>query len=125
MTVPDSSQVSSIVEFRSIDYKMENCVLTVATPPASASNVTLGLGNNVVDIWSVAAEYPLNSKVLSWNSRPKRISKVGSVMMTHGMNFTYPFSCPSDTLATFEFSAGGEGTYVDWVQGHKSPTPGA
>ena len=118
------SQVSTVVEFRSIDYKMEHCELTVTTPPASATNVTLGLGDNVVDIWNVKSDYPLNAKVLTWNTRPARVSKVDSITVTHGMSYTHRFSCPSDTLHAFEFSSGGDATYVDWTQDHKKPAPG-
>jgi len=119
-----TSEVSTVVEFRAIDFKMEQCELTVATPPASATNVTLGLGSNTVDIWKMAADFPLNGKVLTWNTRPARQSKVGTIVITHGMNYTHRFPCPSDTLHVFEFSAGGDATFVEWVQDHTKPIPG-
>ncbi|TCD64208.1 hypothetical protein EIP91_004442 [Steccherinum ochraceum] len=118
-------EISTIVEFRSVDYKMEDCELTVATPPASATNVTLGLGNNVVDIWKIPSKFPINGKLLTWATRPNRVSKVASITMTHGMTYTHHFHCPADTLHAFEFAAGGDSTYVDWVQDHYKPTPGA
>ncbi|KAH8101227.1 hypothetical protein BXZ70DRAFT_117724 [Cristinia sonorae] len=118
-----TSEFSTIVEFRSIDYKMENCELKI-TSPASGTNVTLGVGENVVDIWKVQSKHQINAKLLTWKTRPARLHKVDTITMTHGMDYTYRFSCPTDTLHTFELCASGDTTHVEWVQDHKKPTPG-
>ncbi|CAL1697624.1 unnamed protein product [Somion occarium] len=124
-------QFSTIAEFRSIDYKMENCEIVVdpahrgaAAHEHSNFNATLGGGENVIDVWRLAAPYSIDSRTLSWKTRPSRAEKVATFQMQYGSKWSHKFSCPTDTLHVFEFGAANDETYVEWTQDHREPTPG-
>lgn len=111
-----TAKVSTVAQFRTVDYKMESCELVVSIP-ARPSNFSMGLEENLVEIWKSAADSHLDVAKLTWDTRPRRQAKVGSVLLTHGMNYTYQFPCPADHLFVFEFS-GGPSTSASWVQNH-------
>ena len=119
-------KVSTVAEFRAIDYGMEDCQLLLIAPAIISPNSTLhlGPGENWVNIWRLDASFPMDKKTLSWNTRPSRIRQLDKVAMAPGMNYTYQFPCPSDSLHAFEFSAADESTDVVWSQDHSGPNPG-
>ena len=120
-------QVSTIVEFRSVGYKMENCQLVVTVPVDPGAAIKLGTGQNLVDIWRVATNttsWLIDPKSLTWDTRPTRVSKIGSFTIMPGTNYTHSFSCLSDSLHVFEFSTGDEDVHVQWSQDHNNPDPG-
>jgi len=122
---------SSLVEFVSIDYKMERCELSLTTAHKGAAlhehsnyNATFGTGKNIIDIWQVATPLPIDAGTMSYNTRPAREAKIDTIDIGYGTNFTYGFHCLPDALYAFEFSAANDGTFVEWQQDHFSPTPG-
>ncbi|KAF9497859.1 hypothetical protein BDN71DRAFT_1588025 [Pleurotus eryngii] len=121
-----TSQVSTIVEFRSVGYKMENCQLIVTVPVDPGAAIELGTGQNLVHIWHVLTNtpsWPIDPKSLTWDTRPTRVSKIGSITIIPGTNYTHSFSCLRDSLHVFEFAAGGEDVHVQWSQDHNHPNP--
>ncbi|KAI0078431.1 hypothetical protein K474DRAFT_923194 [Panus rudis PR-1116 ss-1] len=126
-----SKQYSSIVEFRSIDYKMERCELVLdpshdgsASHPHSNYNARLGPGQNLVNIWRLSTRHSLDSRKLSWHTRPSRMEKIATISVRYGTSWSYNFTCPADTLHSFEFSAASGDTLVEWTQDHRQPVPG-
>ncbi|KAH8101222.1 hypothetical protein BXZ70DRAFT_117463 [Cristinia sonorae] len=113
-----TSKVSTIFQFRTVDFRMENCELAVSIP--NFTNFTLSPGENLVDIWTSAADAPLDVKKLTWETRPARKAKIQTISMTHGINYNYSFPCPADNIFVFEFSAGSTSTEAKWVQNYYS-----
>lgn len=129
----DSTQVSTIVEFRTVDFRMENCKLLITIPPKldTVSNAVTRFAvksESILHVWRVATRSPtrpINPKTLTWRTRPIRIAQIGTFTFIPGANFTHHFSCQSDSLHVFEFAAGNEGTKVEWSQDHSDPPLGA
>ena len=105
---------------------MENCALLLTTPAVMGVNSSfhLGSGNNRVNLWRLDVSYPMDLQTLSWNTRPPRESKLDTIPITPGMNYSYQFPCPEDSLHVFEVSAVDETVDVEWSQDHSDPNPG-
>ncbi|KAJ7077408.1 hypothetical protein B0H15DRAFT_915280 [Mycena belliarum] len=114
-------QISTITEFQAIDFKMENCELTLIMPPNFHPPDTSR--RDVLDIWILQVSHRLDIGTLSWHNRPKRIRKIDSVSMANPTNYTYKFGCPLNSLHAFEFSAGNHATYLEWSQDFNNPIP--
>lgn len=113
-----------IVEFRTVDYAMESCELSLVTPHETSANFTLSGEVNILDVWQLTTQYPLDAKTLSWKTRPECTRKIVSIAVGRGTNYTHRFPCPPDSLQTFQFSAGNNWTHVEWLQDHTDAIPG-
>ncbi|KAI0067446.1 hypothetical protein BV25DRAFT_1819784 [Artomyces pyxidatus] len=91
-----SPEISTIVQFRAIDYGMENCTLTLALP-APHSDVQL-------DVWALSTSTRLDVRTLSWKTRPPRTERVGHATNLIGEVTFTPFQCSSGSYHTFEVS---------------------
>ncbi|THU78138.1 hypothetical protein K435DRAFT_737865 [Dendrothele bispora CBS 962.96] len=107
-----TTQISTIVQFRVIDYGMEDCELVLKVPPNSQPNSTKWVSTDFrsekvaqVDVWSLSTEVQLDFRSLSWTTRPKRSSHVGRLDGSTGNNqIISRFHCPWGSYHTFEFS---------------------
>ncbi|KAF7431156.1 hypothetical protein PC9H_006876 [Pleurotus ostreatus] len=101
----------------------------ISRSPRSSSfgaAIELGTSQNLVDIWHVVTNtpsWPIDPKSLTWDTRPTRVSKIGSITITPGTNYTHSFFCSRDSLHVFEFAAGSEDVHIQWSQGHNRPNP--
>jgi Ubiquitin 3 binding protein But2 C-terminal domain len=66
----------------------------------------------------------MDLQTLSWNTRPPRARRLDAISIAPGMNYSYQFPCPSDSLHAFEFSAAEDFVDVEWSQNHSNPNPG-
>jgi len=120
-----TSEVSTIAEFMTVDYKMEDCQLQIITPTvrSDSSSLTLCPSSNTIDIYSIKVSEPLEAKSLTWSSRPSRLAKIGTVDVMMGTKFTYSFLCPLQSLWAFEFVAADDSTNVRWGQNYTNSNP--
>ncbi|KAI0043705.1 hypothetical protein FA95DRAFT_1609153 [Auriscalpium vulgare] len=118
MRISVTPQVSTVVQFRAIDYGMENCTVVVDFPPAPPA-LTL-------DVWRLDAPARLDMRSLTYSSRPRRAELVGSVTRhasaslaerhLGGKTVLPPFDCPSGSYHTFEMAcAAGSDCDLDFV----------
>lgn len=98
---------TTVMQFRVHDYGLERCTLNITVPAPSelgpktyhASRTTQPL-----DVWTLAAA-ALRPRTLSWAARPARLARLGTLDFAAGTSSDIPwFSCPSDSLQTFEFA---------------------
>ncbi|KAJ7640758.1 hypothetical protein DFH06DRAFT_1215153 [Mycena polygramma] len=113
-------KISTIVEFQAIDYKMENCELTLLM---SRNPQTTNARRDALDIWVLQLSSRLDIRTLSWKTRPARVRKIDSISMAVPRNYTHSFPCPLNSLHAFEFSAANDATFVEWSQGFNNPLP--
>lgn len=118
-----------MVQFRAIDFAMENCELSLLLPPAGAKqedNSTLRIadGLNRVDVWRLATHKPIDAQHLSWLNRPAREVKLMTIDVSPGTTFTHRFACPRDSVSSFELSGASESCGVEWWQDKEEPSPG-
>ncbi|TBU27415.1 hypothetical protein BD311DRAFT_724083 [Dichomitus squalens] len=100
----------TIVQYRTIDFGMEDChlVLTLPEPGVSleagaSSNVTL---SSRITVFRLAAEHPVDVKTLSYRTRPK-VSRGVAVRVQPGIGgdtLLHRFPCPSASLHVFEIA---------------------
>ncbi|KAI9433473.1 hypothetical protein H4582DRAFT_1819741 [Lactarius indigo] len=104
--------VSTIVQFRAIDYGMENCSLALAPPPAAAEGATPV--DVELDVWALAdaprrpgrrLNANLDVRTLTWASRPERKERIGTLSVVGGVpGETRTFVCPSGSYHTLEIA---------------------
>ncbi|EGN92260.1 hypothetical protein SERLA73DRAFT_173018 [Serpula lacrymans var. lacrymans S7.3] len=89
--------ISTILQFRALDFGMEHCQLQVVLPTSVASNT------------------------LSYKTCPGFIGKIADIKVDYGLTWSHNFTCATDEVITFELACsssknpGGE-CYVDWWQ---------
>ncbi|KAJ7065981.1 hypothetical protein B0H15DRAFT_872526 [Mycena belliarum] len=97
--------ISTIVQFRAIDWGMEDCELHLSLP--ELGNMTFESQSAVnVELYRMNQTYPLDAAVLSYQSRPPRETKIESIPLARGESTTchHRFRCPSDSVVTFELA---------------------
>jgi len=99
------AQVSTVVQFRAIDYGMENCSVALVS---AAMDVEL-------DVWALADDTAppgrrlLDPRTLTWASRPERKAHVGVLRVAAAAadgasGETRTFACPSGSYHTLEIA---------------------
>jgi len=104
-----TDDVSTIVQFRAIDYGMENCSLTLAPAAEGAT-----LADVKLDVWALEdtpqkSDRRLNAnldvRTLTWASRPARKEHVGVLSVVGGSpGETRMFTCLSGSYHTLEIA---------------------
>ncbi|KAK7001630.1 hypothetical protein R3P38DRAFT_2730461 [Favolaschia claudopus] len=100
-----SKSVSTVVQFRALDYGMELCELRIAlsaNASVSAGNRPLVLPLSHVEIFSLDYGKPLHADSISYSSRPPRGDKIADIVLDYGSVWTHRFECQMDHLYTFE-----------------------
>ncbi|KJA18968.1 hypothetical protein HYPSUDRAFT_144230 [Hypholoma sublateritium FD-334 SS-4] len=126
-----TNAISTIVQFRAIDYGMERCELNFRISPATT---TMFFKSTKVAVYRLASDHPLDTKKLSYSNRPSRISTIGTVSMTSSsaIEWNHEFRCTWDTISTFEFAYLGQGVEgfdldedfaIQWWQNKKELYP--
>ncbi|KAK0441322.1 hypothetical protein EV421DRAFT_1667209, partial [Armillaria borealis] len=104
--------VSTLAQFRAIDYGMERCEI------------------------HVRPESPINTKKLSYANRPALVSTVAQIRVDPSsakeeVHWWQRFGCPWDELFTFELACfdmerlgdGAEDCWVEWWQNREGEDP--
>lgn len=122
-------QTSSIAQFRVRDWGMEICQIVINIPPQPTGNATgkttvsMSEPTAALDVWKLEADdYDfIDVRTVSWNSRPRRRTTLpmATLDLHKGTKVsTDKFSCPRDSIQTFEFSCrpGSNPCLVDFWQ---------
>lgn len=95
-------QVSSIIQFRHLDYAMERCSLNAVIPEYVENGSSNG---NMIDIWLLDTSVEISRQLShSWASAPKRRRRLTSLTLTSSSAVSYDFHCPSNEFTTLELS---------------------
>ncbi|THU78544.1 hypothetical protein K435DRAFT_699858 [Dendrothele bispora CBS 962.96] len=131
MVSPEERKVSTLFQFRAIDFGMETCELIIrfTTPEFKMNSYPLSL-------YRLEGNSTLNTKILSYNNRPTRTGHVGDIQVTssgHSVQWNTTFACRWDELLLFELTCGGNEESpvksqdarceVEWWQGKKDKDP--
>ncbi|KAF8553511.1 hypothetical protein OG21DRAFT_1373625, partial [Imleria badia] len=117
---PDDRRVSTIIQFRAIDWGMEICELHVDLLESFGQEGHSGS----LALYRVNSTITLDTSSLSYDTRPPRVAKVGNIALGNG-NVTWhrKFSCAMDEVLSFELgclpleeSGGDSDCLVEWVQ---------
>lgn len=111
-----TDDVSTIVQFRAIDYGMENCSLALAPTPSAEGAAPPPPADDVfeLDVWALAdaprrpgrrLNANLDVRTLTWASRPARKEHIGTLSVAGGApGETRMFACPSGSYHTLEIA---------------------
>jgi len=105
-----SPSVSTIVQFRNLDYGLERCALIVVVPSVAMSHnsaTRLHPADGVtLDIWELDAEEEFTPfRPRTWSVAPKRRALHKSIVLHENSSMELDkFFCPSGHFSTFEVS---------------------
>ncbi|KAJ6583269.1 hypothetical protein B0H10DRAFT_1962223 [Mycena sp. CBHHK59/15] len=121
--------VSTIAQFRTIDFNMERCVATLEIPsPADVQNLTSKSVSSssepfLLEIWTLNTAEDISPRTLSYTTCPPRTSLLATMAVHSGYNLrdSPPFPCPSHSLLMFEISCSIPACSLHFRQDTKSP----
>jgi hypothetical protein len=106
-----NKHVSMIAQHRVQDYGLQRCAIASTIPnpallPAQNRTLTLSPFDFEIEIWLLNAEALLDVRKLSWNTRPSRKSKIGTVVVRRDAEMFSPeFSCGAPgSVRTYELA---------------------
>ncbi|KAF5387240.1 hypothetical protein D9757_006877 [Collybiopsis confluens] len=136
-----TKSISTIVQFRAIDFGMEICELKLRIPFQGNSSFAdvdedsspLLAEPSMLSIHRLENEAPLDTKILSHKTRPRRVSDIANIAISSAqpnINWSRNFTCEWDLLMIFEIAcfdrsgySEGEGCNLEWWQGKESDDP--
>ncbi|KAJ3927217.1 MAG: hypothetical protein NXY57DRAFT_926681 [Lentinula lateritia] len=111
MKLQVSSEISTIIQFRTIDYGMENCSLVLTVPMTLTGNSSFEAPDfdkqkaSQIHIWAVSQLSKLDSQNITWNTKPPLRTFLGQLDARMGFTATISnFPCKSGAYFTFELS---------------------
>ncbi|THU89927.1 hypothetical protein K435DRAFT_728711 [Dendrothele bispora CBS 962.96] len=121
------SEVSTVTQYRIMDYGMESCKLVLDIPSGNLTDKDyaalygpLESQDIELDIWALDWGKHLDFSRLSWDSKPPRKNYVGRLVASYGRtDETEAFSCFSASYQTFEVTcaATSANCYVNAMRG--------
>jgi len=96
-----SSSVSTILQFRALDYGMELCELGITIPMTDNAH-PLVLPSSPIRIYNIDHKKPLYADSLSYNNRPRRGELIGEPFLERNSTWNHTFTCLRDEIYTFE-----------------------
>jgi len=108
--------LSSIAQFRVIDFAMEKCHLQLDLSLLRVENSNWAWPTPGLTIWRLDSPGQfVDVKTLSWNRRPPRMEKLTSWELTSEAHFqSETFDCPWGTYPAFEFECESLGCLIDF-----------
>ncbi|KAJ3557198.1 hypothetical protein NM688_g1600 [Phlebia brevispora] len=112
--------ISTVVQFRAIDYGMEKCELNVLFPAAGSGEKSLG----AISVYRLNTSYALDTSTLSYVMRPPRLPKLTDIPLSafNNTHWRRTFVCPTESVLTFEFACStttGHSCDLEWWQDAK------
>ncbi|KAJ7609353.1 hypothetical protein DFH06DRAFT_1376404, partial [Mycena polygramma] len=109
---PEVRHISTVAQFRAIDYGMQICEVHVNLEGSSSSSFAL---------YRLEGTVALDSLQLSFNSRPRRALMLSEIEANPDgvAQFRRNFSCESEQLLTFELACAKDsptGCFSEWWQ---------
>ncbi|PSR83172.1 hypothetical protein PHLCEN_2v377 [Hermanssonia centrifuga] len=107
--------VSTIAQFRAIDFGMESCELNILIPAVSSAD------GAAISVYRVNETYALDTRTLSYGTRPQRLQKLSDIPINPDDNVHWhrKFACPSESVLSFELAcstATGHSCNLEWWQ---------
>ncbi|KZV68535.1 hypothetical protein PENSPDRAFT_582324 [Peniophora sp. CONT] len=122
--------ISTIVQFRAVDYGMESCELVIRLPEASSVDVLNPAQAFPLSLYRLNSSLPLDIRTLSFSTLPQRMAKLGDVPFAYGSSTTWSktLRCQREEVLTFELSCSPLAVESEcalvWWQDRENPQPG-
>lgn len=115
--------MSTVAQFRTLDWGMENCTIEIVLPPTTTDTTTLKQIHDpsTLSLWLLDPSGELDVKRLSYSTKPARVASLGRLTVTSGMNVTsMGFICPRDAFPTIEVECASAQCAVDVIHTGRS-----
>ncbi|KAG6816783.1 hypothetical protein H0H87_003046 [Tephrocybe sp. NHM501043] len=121
------NKVSTIMQFRAIDYGMEICELQINLPLMSTPAGEI----KVISIYRLESSVPLDLETLSYMTSPRRIGRLGEIraLPSQETHWHRRMSCTLEEVITIELSCPQDipinsRCNLEWSQHKEEATPG-
>ncbi|KAJ7217066.1 hypothetical protein GGX14DRAFT_358172 [Mycena pura] len=100
--------ISTIIQFRTIDWGMEDCRLHMSVPALGGGDTARAPNISVV-LYRLNQTYPLDTAELTFQSRPPRVAKIEDIELSRAEYTVWSrqFACKADDVLTFELGCRG------------------
>ncbi|KAH9484722.1 hypothetical protein JR316_0001622 [Psilocybe cubensis] len=123
-----SPSISTIVQFRAIDFGMEKCELKLLIPANRNSSSGLPF---LLSIHRLETTQPINTKELSFHNSPRRLTAVANLEFfpNTGVAWQRTFHCAWDDILTFDIGCSDEVGFqsdacsLEWWQNKEEDKP--
>ncbi|RDB30233.1 hypothetical protein Hypma_007152 [Hypsizygus marmoreus] len=122
-----ANKITTVIQFRAIDYGMETCDIHINLLPASEPSVHF----EGVSIYRLESAAPLDLRILSHRTSPKRVGKLADIhaMAGQATHWHHRLSCSLEEVLTFELACPsdvpiGMTCNLEWWQGKEESSPG-
>ncbi|KAK0493279.1 hypothetical protein EDD18DRAFT_1078458 [Armillaria luteobubalina] len=133
--VQATDKVSTLAQFRAIDYGMERCEIHVRFPINTTTAASSGRPF-ILSVNRLKSRIPIDTKKLSYASKPGLVSTISQIRVdptraNEEVHWWQRFDCPWDELFTFELACfdverlgdGGDDCRVEWWQNREGKDP--
>lgn len=113
-----SRKISTIFQFRAIDWGMEQCEISFNIPPEWGG--LKDSSTSVVSVYRLNATLPIQPSKLNYINRPPRLSKLDDIVIGDTSKWRRNVTCYSDSVLSFELacSSSDSDCNLSWWQGH-------
>ncbi|KAH9956018.1 hypothetical protein BC827DRAFT_1234407 [Russula dissimulans] len=95
-------EISTFVQFRALDYGMENCSLVLRIPDIDSDAMDVARVGSTIDVWTLEVDSKVDLLKLCFKTLPRRVAKVGVFTPRYNTTEKLPsFTCPSGTYHAF------------------------
>ncbi|KAJ7052541.1 hypothetical protein C8F01DRAFT_570245 [Mycena amicta] len=106
--------MSTIAQFRIVDFGMEQCSLSVTVPARNEANDVIAYESSTIDIYLLPVSKKLNMQKLSYSTRPLGGKFFSSLPVSFNNTHSLPwYPCEWGTYQTFEFRCSKPGCKID------------
>ncbi|KAJ6609696.1 hypothetical protein B0H10DRAFT_1734170, partial [Mycena sp. CBHHK59/15] len=119
--------ISTVVQFRGMDYGMEVCELHIVLPASNSS--IFQQDRFMLSLFRLNSSSPIDVQTLAYVNRPSRVSQVVRITVEPGtsLHLHRKFTCATEEILTYELTCsespvGGESRCeVEWWQNKEDP----
>ena len=110
------------MQFRTIDWGMENCTLHIQMPSDKGDFYPTDAGSRsaAVNLSRLQIERPLDYKIPSFWSQKINDHKIATIDIIPGFSWARQFDCGMDSLHTFALASSTSKVHVEWWQDKQS-----
>ncbi|KAJ6547788.1 hypothetical protein DFH09DRAFT_843083, partial [Mycena vulgaris] len=123
---PEDRRISTVFQFRAIDYGMEICELHIIL----ADSVSLQDNHFTLSLLRLNTSLPIDVRTLAYANRPVQVATLAHIRIEDGtpIHFHRKFNCAMEELLTFELKCSPSGDKstcgVEWWQNKDDPVSG-
>lgn len=124
-----NTQISTVFQFRAVDWGMEICELRLSLPPTTIKHLILPAQSFPLSLYRLDSRTPIDITALSHRTRPSRLAKIADIPLSYeeGTLSHRKFHCEMEEVLTFELSCSevsqDSACFMEWWQDSVTDDP--